>query len=163
MKSNFKQSTEARSSRVAGCDELPGLIPPAGGSNQILHPAAFCHLLDPCMDPHPVKNPPSVPWTSSWLGIERTWRTRFCRRNSSTIADTTNFICRWFEHRKTYQTTAMNNSIVDEVRAARAALAEEHGYTRESILKWARQKQAELKSSVLDGSAGGEGGEAVRR
>jgi hypothetical protein len=40
----------------------------------------------------------------------------------------------------------MNNSIIDEVRAARAALAEEHGYDRKKILEWARKKQAELKS-----------------
>ena len=40
----------------------------------------------------------------------------------------------------------MNNPIIDEVRAARAALAEEHGYDREQILEWARQKQAELLS-----------------
>ena len=43
----------------------------------------------------------------------------------------------------------MNNPIIDEVRAARAALAEEHGYDREKILKWARRKQAALESQGL--------------
>ena len=38
----------------------------------------------------------------------------------------------------------MTNSIIEDVREARAALAEEHGYDRERILEWARQKQAEL-------------------
>jgi len=42
----------------------------------------------------------------------------------------------------------MNNSIIDEVRAARAALAEEHGYDRKKILEWARREQAELKSRL---------------
>ena len=42
----------------------------------------------------------------------------------------------------------MNNSIIDEVRAARAALAEEHGYDRKKILEWARREQAELKSRI---------------
>ncbi len=42
----------------------------------------------------------------------------------------------------------MNNSIIDEVRAARAALAEEHGYDRAKILEWARREQAALKSKI---------------
>jgi len=40
----------------------------------------------------------------------------------------------------------MSNSIIDEVRAARAVLAEEHRFDREKILDWARKKQAELNS-----------------
>ncbi len=54
----------------------------------------------------------------------------------------------------------MKNSIIDDVRAARAALAEEHGYDREKILEWARRQQAKLKSkasvkpqSVMSGNA----------
>lgn len=39
----------------------------------------------------------------------------------------------------------MNNSIIDEVRAARASLAAEHGYDRAKILAWARAEQAEVK------------------
>ncbi len=42
----------------------------------------------------------------------------------------------------------MNNPIIDEVRAARAALAKEHGYDRAKILEWARLKQAELESNA---------------
>lgn len=42
----------------------------------------------------------------------------------------------------------MNNSIIDEVRAARVALAEEHGYDREKILEWARGEQAKLKMNI---------------
>lgn len=36
----------------------------------------------------------------------------------------------------------MNNPIIDEVRAARAAIAAEHGYDRAKILAWARAQQA---------------------
>jgi hypothetical protein len=39
----------------------------------------------------------------------------------------------------------MNNPIIDEVRAARAAIAAEHGYDREKILAWARAEQAAIK------------------
>jgi hypothetical protein len=39
----------------------------------------------------------------------------------------------------------MNNSIIDDVRAARASLAAEHGYDRAKILAWARAEQAEVK------------------
>lgn len=40
----------------------------------------------------------------------------------------------------------MNNPIIDEVRAARASIAAEHGYDRERILAWARAEQAEVKN-----------------
>lgn len=40
----------------------------------------------------------------------------------------------------------MNNPIIDEVRAARAALAKEHGYDRGRILEWARMRQTELEA-----------------
>lgn len=39
----------------------------------------------------------------------------------------------------------MNNPIIQEIREARAALAEEHGFDRAEIISWARAKQAELK------------------
>ena len=42
----------------------------------------------------------------------------------------------------------MKNSLIEDVRAARAALAEEHGYDREKILEWARRQQAKLKSKA---------------
>ena len=35
----------------------------------------------------------------------------------------------------------MSNSIIDEVRAARAAIAADHGYDRAKILEWARAEQ----------------------
>lgn len=40
----------------------------------------------------------------------------------------------------------MSNSIIDEVRAARASIAAEHGYDRAKILKWARAEQAAIKA-----------------
>ncbi|MCF7676523.1 MAG: hypothetical protein K9N23_22620 [Akkermansiaceae bacterium] len=40
----------------------------------------------------------------------------------------------------------MNNPIIDEVRAARASIAAEHGYDREKILAWARAEQAAIKN-----------------
>ena len=40
----------------------------------------------------------------------------------------------------------MTNSIIEEVREARAALAKEHGFDRGQILEWAKQKQAQLKT-----------------
>lgn len=40
----------------------------------------------------------------------------------------------------------MTNPIIDEVRAARAAIAAEHGYDRAKILQWARAEQAALKN-----------------
>jgi len=42
----------------------------------------------------------------------------------------------------------MNNSIIKEVREARAALAKEHGYDRQKILEWAREKQAQHKTKM---------------
>ncbi len=39
----------------------------------------------------------------------------------------------------------MTNSIIEEVRAARASIAAEHGYDRARILAWARAEQAALK------------------
>jgi hypothetical protein len=58
----------------------------------------------------------------------------------------------------------MNNPIIDEVRAARASIAAEHGYDREKILAWARAEQAAIKNmnpsdvdfhAVAGGAAGG--------
>lgn len=39
----------------------------------------------------------------------------------------------------------MTNPIIEEVRAARASIAAEHGYDRTKILAWARSEQAALK------------------
>ncbi len=39
----------------------------------------------------------------------------------------------------------MTNPIIEEVRAARASIAAEHGYDRTKILAWARAEQAALK------------------
>ncbi len=39
----------------------------------------------------------------------------------------------------------MTNPIIEEVRAARAAISAEHGYDRTKILAWARAEQAALK------------------
>jgi hypothetical protein len=38
----------------------------------------------------------------------------------------------------------MTNPIIEEVRAARASIAAEHGYDRTKILEWARAEQAAL-------------------
>ncbi len=40
----------------------------------------------------------------------------------------------------------MNNPIIDEVRAARASIAAEHGYDHGKILAWARAEQAAIKN-----------------
>lgn len=40
----------------------------------------------------------------------------------------------------------MTNPIIEEVRAARASIAAEHGYDRTKILAWARAEQAALKT-----------------
>ena len=40
----------------------------------------------------------------------------------------------------------MTNQIIDEVREARAAISEEHGYDRAKILAWARAEQAARQS-----------------
>lgn len=42
----------------------------------------------------------------------------------------------------------MKNSIIDEVRAARAALAAEHGYDIQRITTWARQQTEILKAAA---------------
>jgi hypothetical protein len=42
----------------------------------------------------------------------------------------------------------MKNPIIDEVRAARAAIAAEHEYDREKILAWARSEQAAIKNKT---------------
>jgi hypothetical protein len=39
----------------------------------------------------------------------------------------------------------MTNPIIEEVRAARASIAAEHGYDRTKIIAWARAEQATLK------------------
>ncbi len=39
----------------------------------------------------------------------------------------------------------MTNPIIEEVRAARASIAAEHGYDRAKILAWARAEQAAHK------------------
>ena len=39
----------------------------------------------------------------------------------------------------------MTNPIIEEVRAARASIAAEHGYDRTKILAWARAEQPALK------------------
>lgn len=44
----------------------------------------------------------------------------------------------------------MKNPIIDEVRAARAAIAAEHGYDREKILAWARSEQAAIKNRTTN-------------
>ncbi len=55
--------------------------------------------------------------------------------------------------RKPHPRIAMKNEILEEVRAARAALAAEHGYDRQRIFEWARattaaHQQARREASV---------------
>jgi len=54
----------------------------------------------------------------------------------------------WNEQRRYFRifTSVMNNPIIDEVRAARASIAAEHGYDRERILAWARTEQAAINN-----------------
>lgn len=47
----------------------------------------------------------------------------------------------------------MTNPIIEEVRAARASIAAEHGYDRTKILAWARAEQAALKMKNLNKTA----------
>jgi hypothetical protein len=42
----------------------------------------------------------------------------------------------------------MKNPIIEEVRAAREALAAEHGYDRHRILEWARKQHASRQKAV---------------
>lgn len=41
----------------------------------------------------------------------------------------------------------MTNTLIDEVRKARAALAEEHGYDRQKIYEWARKAHKARKQT----------------
>lgn len=47
----------------------------------------------------------------------------------------------------------MNNPIIEEIRRARAALAEEHGYDLKRINEWAR-KQTEARKEQAKTKAG---------
>lgn len=44
---------------------------------------------------------------------------------------------------------AMKNTIIDDIRAARAALAEENGYDRKKIYEWARKAHEARKQIRL--------------
>jgi hypothetical protein len=47
----------------------------------------------------------------------------------------------------------MSNPIIEEVRAARAALAAEHGYDIRRITDWAREQTAARKRALGDAGA----------